>query len=859
MTQAWLTGFALPMRRPFVTARGTHHTRDGVLLRIATQGLVGCGEASPLPGFSTETLTQVKAELNALLPALEALDARVICEESGAVEALLETLHADALSPASRWALEVALCELAAKAKGQSVARWLDANAAERVPVNATITAPSPQECFTRALKLREQGFECFKLKVGVGALEQDLARVRAVREAIGDVCALRLDANGAWSEDQALEAFGALRPFGIDFIEQPVSPEHVAQALHAMARLRRDRAISVAADESVRSAQDLERVIIAQAADVVVLKPALIGSLIKTRALVARARDAGLRVIVTTILDGAVGRAAAAQVAMSCRLEDACGLATGELFERDLSAAHDHIERGHLWARRGEGLGVALDRLKPEPTRLEPAAVVIPNPLTQRAHWTPERIALLDGERAWSWSQLHDAARRVASALLASGVQAYDRVAVSLPVSFEAAALIHALHGLGAVLVAINERLLVHEQLEHATRARVALMITEVSEGERPQGTPFEVLTVSELLASAPEAPALDGVWRDLVALHEPLALLFTSGTTGTPKMPLLSWRSMVMNVMGSAIQLGHLPSDVWLHAMPLGHVAGLSILWRSALLGIPARLLPQYSPQAVADAIVGGQCTQVSLVARMLWQVLEAMGARPASPTFRLVLLGGGEIPSALLARCRELGLPVAPTFGMSEGASQLLTLPPTVDAVGQGVGWPLIFTMASLGQEGQLYVRGASLFEGYATPTADGLDLEPHQGWFETGDFASYLSCGHLTIEARRQDRIVTGGENVSVAEVEETLLGYPGVREACVVGLPDEQWGQRVVGVIVCDDDVSLPALLERCRQQLVSFKVPRQLVRWAELPRGALDKVSREAVRQKLGSMLTSKT
>lgn len=853
MTRAWLTAFALPMRRPFVTARGTYHTRDGALLRIAHRQLVGCGEASPLPGFSTETLAQAKAELTSLLPALEALQDRVICADPSALEALLVELNAEALSTASSYALEVALCDLSAKAQGISVARWLDADAASSVPVNATITSQAPHDCFTRAMLLREQGFECFKLKVGVGSLEQDLARVRAVREAIGDVCALRLDANGAWSQDQALEAFAALRPFGIDFIEQPVSADHAAQALMTMARLRRDRAILVAADESARTAGDLDRVLVVQAADVIVLKPALIGSLIKTRALIARARGEGLRVIVTTLLDGAVGRAAAAQVAMSCGIDEACGLATGDLFERDLCAAQDRVARGRWWAKDDFGLGVTIDRVKPAPTQLEPKPVKIPNPLTQRAKWTPDQPAIIEGEHTWSWSQLESRARAYAGALLERGITAYDRVALSLPVSFEAAALIHALHGLGAVLVAINERLLDHEQLEHAQRALCALMITD----RALEGAPFEVVSVTSLLDGP--ARGLDGIWRDEIALHEPLALLFTSGTTGTPKMPLLSWRSMVMNVMGSAIQLGHLPSDIWLHAMPLGHVAGLSILWRSVVLGIPARLLPKYSADAVADALISGQCTQVSLVSRMLWQVLESLDGRPVAPGFRLVLLGGGEIPRALLERCRELKLPVAPTFGMSEGASQLLTLPPTTDAVDLGVGWPLIFTQASLGQDDQLHVRGASLFEGYATPQDHHLNLTPPAQWFDTGDFASYLPCGHLKIEARRQDRIVTGGENVSVSEVEDTLLAYPGVREVCVVGLPDEQWGQRIVGVIVCDDTVLWPKLLEHCRQRLVSFKVPRQLVRWAELPRGALDKVSREAVRQKLGQAPTSQT
>jgi L-alanine-DL-glutamate epimerase-like enolase superfamily enzyme len=266
-------------------------------------------------------------------------------------------------APVARAALDCALHDLVAQAAGAPLAAWLatasGGAARTRVAASALVTSPVPAEAAVEAVRLRDAGFRCLKLKLGAaGALERDLARIAAVRAAIGHDCALRLDANGAWSAAEAARALAALGGLGVELVEQPVASSEV----EVLAALRANSPVRIAADESAAVARDLARVLALRAADVVVLKPAALGGLRAAWRLAARARAIGCELFVTTLLDGAVSRAAA--LALAAALPGplrACGLATGALLAADL-APPEPIRDGALDVPARPGLGVALD-----------------------------------------------------------------------------------------------------------------------------------------------------------------------------------------------------------------------------------------------------------------------------------------------------------------------------------------------------------------------------------------------------------------------------------------------------------------------------------------------------------------
>lgn len=352
-----LTPFGLALRAPLATAAGPIERRDGVLVSLQLTGtLEGHGEATPLAGFGMETLRESWEALIALAPQLVGEDVRDL-------DRLLDGIDVAApAAPAARAALDAALHDAAARAASRSVAGWLAARGAFRarasVPVNALLSACSPLRLAEEAARAVASGFGTLKLKVATGPLADDVARVAAVRSAVGGRARLRLDANGGWKEDEAMAALERLVSFDLELVEQPVA----AHDLQALARIRAASPVRIAADESAAGAARAERVIALRAADVLCLKPAATGGLRAALRLAARARRAGIDVFVTTALDGAVARAAALQLAALLPPPLlACGLATGRLLVDDL-AVGTQPQGGSLSLPEGPGLGVEPD-----------------------------------------------------------------------------------------------------------------------------------------------------------------------------------------------------------------------------------------------------------------------------------------------------------------------------------------------------------------------------------------------------------------------------------------------------------------------------------------------------------------
>lgn len=350
------SAFALALREPLPTAAGTIAARRGFLLRVGLEGLVGLGEATPLPPW-TEDLKACRAALDA---AAEHLDGLEDPEEALTdLDAFCKPLRA---APAARHGLALALLDLAARRAGLPLAAHLarsrpgrEAALPARVPLNALVGALPPAAAAAAAKLAAAEGFRCVKLKLG-GAPEEDLARALAVREAVGPDVELRLDANGAWTPDQALARLGALRAARPAYVEQPVPAGDVP----ALAAVRAAGLVPVAADEAAATLAGARRVLAARAADVVVVKPHALGGPDRALEVLAEAEAAGVRAVVTSLLDGPVALAGARHVAaLLPEPRPACGL-LGDLFEEPLPGFAVRGGAVEVPARPGLGLGGA-------------------------------------------------------------------------------------------------------------------------------------------------------------------------------------------------------------------------------------------------------------------------------------------------------------------------------------------------------------------------------------------------------------------------------------------------------------------------------------------------------------------
>jgi o-succinylbenzoate---CoA ligase len=409
-------------------------------------------------------------------------------------------------------------------------------------------------------------------------------------------------------------------------------------------------------------------------------------------------------------------------------------------------------------------------------------------NWLARRAAEFPDRVALVADGRRLSYRQLAGEARTAAEAFDAQGIGPGDTVPIVMPPGVEYVARLHALSGLGAVAFPLDPRL-----------------------GDDGCNA------------------ALDEVEPAAAGVH---TRVLTSGSTGRPKPIGLTHANHHWSAVGSALNLGVEPEDRWLCCLPLFHVSGLTILMRSAIYATAAVLHDGFETGRVAAELESGEITLVSLVATQLARLLEA-GADVASP--RLLLLGGGPLPEDLLAEAQGRGATVVQTYGMTETCSQVATLAPAEARRKLGsAGRPLLSAVIRV-EDDEILVKG---------PTVSP-DALAEDGWLHTGDLGRLDDEGYLWVTGRRAETIVSGGENVMPAEVEEVLLRHPAVADAAVLGRPDPEWQEAVTALIVLGGpDPGDEALRAHCAAALPPFKVPKRFQRVVSLPRNEAGKLRR---------------
>ncbi|PVZ08525.1 O-succinylbenzoic acid--CoA ligase [Actinomycetospora cinnamomea] len=359
---------------------------------------------------------------------------------------------------------------------------------------------------------------------------------------------------------------------------------------------------------------------------------------------------------------------------------------------------------------------------------------------------------------------------------------------------------------------------------------ARLGSLASAAVEGDGPA-----------VLPTGPDEPAPPPELRtpvdDAVA-----AVVTTTGSTGAPKAVLLPAAALRASADATYARIG--PPGRWLLALPAHHVAGLQVLLRSARAGVPAAamdLRDGFRPDAFAAAAADAGASYTSLVPTQLLRLLDAGGpAADALRSFTAVLLGGAAADPVLLVRARTAGVPVVTTYGMSETCGGCVY-----------EGRPLAGVTVTLEEDGRIRLSGATLAAGYRGAVSDADRAAFTADGFRTNDVGAWTPDGRLRVLGRADDVIVTGGEKVAPATVERALLAQAGVREACAVGLPDPEWGARVVAAVV-GDGLDGDALRVAVAPGL-GRAAPRAVAVLDALPLRGIGKPDRAAVRAYLAS------
>ena len=493
-----------------------------------------------------------------------------------------------------------------------------------------------------------------------------------------------------------------------------------------------------------------------------------------------------------------------------------------------------------------------------------------------RRARKTPDRVALVHDGRPVSYAGLDDRVRRLARALRGLGTGPGDRVAYLGPNHPAFLETLFAAGSCGAVFVPLNFRLAGPELAAQLADSgpgvlvyapALAALVAGLPGGARPgrvialqRPAPGEH-GYEGLLAGPPAARA------DVpVRLDDPCMIMYTSGTTGRPKGAVLTHGNITWNAVNVVVDADFRADEVALAVAPLFHTAGLNMLCLPALLkGGAVVIEPAFDPDRALAAIGAHRVTSLFGVPA----IYDAMAAAPGwadadLSSLRTLLCGGAPVPLATIRRYTQRGLAFIQGYGMTEAAPGALLLDAAhAQAKAGSAGVPHFFTdvrvagpdgaQAAPGERGEIRVRGPNVMPGYwGQPEASAAVLDG--GWLHSGDVGVTDADGYVSVVDRIKDMIISGGENIYPAEVENALLEHPAVADCAVIGVPDGTWGEvgRAVVVLRPGTAVTGPELLGFLDGRLARYKIPKSVCFTGALPRTATGKILKKQLRETHG-------
>ena len=498
---------------------------------------------------------------------------------------------------------------------------------------------------------------------------------------------------------------------------------------------------------------------------------------------------------------------------------------------------------------------------------------------LTRRAHLSPQVEAVVEpavAGRRLDFCELNARCNRVAHALRGAGVQQGDRVALLLMNGAEFMESFFAVAKIGAVNVPLNWRL-VADELEFILKdsGATVLLYAEnfaplVTELQR-RGDKTNLRSWVQVGGTPPVFASDYAAWSGAMPATEPdgagidddlLFIMYTSGTTGLPKGVMHSHRTVLASALNVTATADFHYKDRFLTALPLFHVGALMPSLCCVYVGCTQVILKAFDPKLAWELIRDEKISTTLLVPAMLQFMLATYDkATHDASTLRWVLCGAAPVPVTLIKAYEEIGVEVHQLYGLTEscGPGCLIMGEDALQRAGS-TGRAYFYTDLRVvdgdgqdcasGEPGEILLRGQHNMVGYWNrPEATAMVLR--NGWLHTGDIGTMDADGFVTIRDRMKDMLISGGENIFPAEVENMLLGHPAVADAAVIGLPSPKWGEVPLAVVVAKKGAALDVaeLLAWCKGKLASFKLPKAAVLVAEIPRNPSGKILKRVLRE----------
>jgi o-succinylbenzoate---CoA ligase len=420
--------------------------------------------------------------------------------------------------------------------------------------------------------------------------------------------------------------------------------------------------------------------------------------------------------------------------------------------------------------------------------------------PISENAKHTPDHHALISEDRSWTYQELDSIIHSLCSFLKSAGIKEYERVAFIAESSAATIFLFFALFRLRAIACPLSFRLpqdQIPKALELLKPSHVLELATLSINGDHDEPNP------------------------SVISLDQSATFLFTSGSSGHPKIVCHSFGNHYYNALGAILPLGLNSSSRWLRSLPLFHVSGIGILFRCFIRGATVILANRVDLDTISEFKISHLSFVPTQLYRLLKEPVESL--EKIKHSLKCILLGGAPLPRCLLKEAQSHCLAVFTTYGMTEMGS-IITLS-DVNSRGDS-GKVVPYRDLKIEKDHEIWVGGKTLFQGYWDSFSETILKADQEGWFPTKDLGRWTDDHHLEVIGRKDRQFISGGENIQPEAIEQALCSLPGIRQASVLPITEAEFGERPIAFI--DDETgrySLDCIREALCNHLPSFMHP----------------------------------